>query len=52
MKIDLTLTVAILAFLIAVILKKYEYKYKFIEYLFHFFLVIGFINLFKALFFR
>jgi len=50
METNLSLIISIAAFLIALILKKYEYKYKFFKDLFHFFLAIGFIKLFNVFF--
>ncbi len=51
MSTNLELIISIAAFIISLLLKKYEYKYKVFKYLFHFFLVVGFINLFKFLLF-
>jgi hypothetical protein len=44
------LLISLFAFIFAFILKRFEYKYWIFKDLFHFFIVVGFINLFKIIF--
>jgi len=47
----INIIICLIAFFLAYLCKKFEYKYPYFQYLFHFFLAIGFIQFFKIIFF-